>query len=200
MLARMPSGTAIATDCSTTCGVIAHEDQRGVVAPLEEAVEDALRRQREQHAEDGAGHGDERAFGEHLQQDPPPREADQPQDADGAAPLVHQHHHQREQEHRAADDGHDGDREVEALEHDERARCARRAPGRARDRARHARGDVAGERRRLAGLLQRDVDRRHRSRAIRDRADPPSAPTRSGRCSRASSRGCAKRSGSGAGS
>ena len=84
-------------------------------------MKNALGRKREEHARNGARDRDDRSFGEHLKQDPLAREADQPQDADRAPPFLDEHHHQREQEHRAPDDGDNRNGEMEALEDDERA-------------------------------------------------------------------------------
>ena len=47
------------------------------------------------------------------------READEPENADRLAPLVHEHDRERQQKDRARRDRDDGDREMETLEHDE---------------------------------------------------------------------------------
>src|SRR5882724_9213096 len=98
----------------------AHEDERGVVAPLEEAIDRALGREREQHTEDRAGGGDQQSFDEDLEQDRSLRDPDQPDDPDRLAPLLRAHDHQREQKRGAAEHGHDGDGEMEAIEYGER--------------------------------------------------------------------------------
>ena len=157
-LAAMPSGTARSHRPPATTGRDAKKDQRRVVAPLEEAVEDALHGKREHDAEDGAGDRDERAFGEHLHEDAPACEPDEAQRSHGSAPLVHEHHHQRQQEHGAAEDGDDGDRQVEALDDDECAGALVRRVGRSRRQRRQTRGDVTRERASVRRMREGDVD------------------------------------------
>ena len=84
----MPRGTANATDRHTTARRDAHEHERRIVAPLEEPVESVLHRHREKDAEQSAGRGDEKALGEHLQQDATLRQADEPKRPDGLAPFL----------------------------------------------------------------------------------------------------------------
>ena len=80
------------------------EYQRGVVAPLEEAIEHALRSPgRTEIAESGAGGAMSVPSANTCTRMRRAREADEAQRADGLAPLVDQHHHQRQQEHGAAD-------------------------------------------------------------------------------------------------
>ena len=90
---------------------------------------------------------------------------DQPQRAHRAAPLVYHHDHQRQQEHGAPDDRHDGDREMEAFDDDERGGALVRGVGRSRRQRRQPCGDVAGERARVCRIVERDVDPRDRLRA-----------------------------------
>ena len=56
---------------------------------------------------------------QHLHEDAAHRQADETKDADRLAPFVHQHDGEREQEDRGRDDRHDGDGQMEALEHAE---------------------------------------------------------------------------------
>ena len=116
---------------------------------------------------------DDRSLGEHLKQDPLAREADQPQDANCAPPLLDEHHHQGEQEHRAPDDGDNGNGQMEALEDDEGAGAIVGRRGWPGDGAWQPCGKLASERRGIGRLGERDVDRRDglersRIRWIRD--------------------------------
>ena len=113
-----------------------HEDESRVVAPLEEAVDAALKHRRQDAAHERTRGGQAHAFREHEQQNAAAAEPDQTQDADRRAPLVDEHQHQREQEDAACDDGDDGDREMEALQHEERSGALIVSGGRSHDHAR----------------------------------------------------------------
>src|SRR5207249_12063180 len=69
----------------------AHEDERRVVAPLEEAVHDPLRGRGEENSEDRPRDGYEQPLDEDLQQDSPARESDEPQDPHRLTSLVGPH-------------------------------------------------------------------------------------------------------------
>ena len=68
-----------------------HENQRRVVPPLEEAVDEPFGPEREEQPEERAGPGDEHALQQHLDQDSSRREANQPQHANGGAAFVDEH-------------------------------------------------------------------------------------------------------------
>ena len=159
-VAAAPSGTAIAMEVSATSRRDAHEDERRVVAPLEERVDEAFGQDRQHQAERGTRPGDDEALEQHLHEDAAHGQADEPKDADGLAPLVHEHDGEREQEDGGRDDRHDGDGEVEALEHAEGSGRSGGLARRPRDHTRHARVDVAREGAGVRGIGQRDVDGR----------------------------------------
>ena len=116
----------------------------------------------EQDAEKSARHRDDDAFDEHVQQDAAPAEPDEAQDANCLAPFVHEHQHQREEKDAAGDDRHDRDREVKALENDERRRPPIIAGRGADDESRDAAGQVAREVWCVRWVPERYVDGVHR--------------------------------------
>ena len=138
------------------------EHQRGIVPPLKKPVDAALKRDAEHDAEEGARHRDDDAFGEHVKQDAAPAEPDEAQDANRLAPFVHEHQHEREKKDAAGDDGHDRDREVKALEHDEWRRPPVIAGRGADDESRDAAGQVACEIPCVRRIAERHVDGVHR--------------------------------------
>ena len=166
-LAAIPSGMATAIDRHAIDGVIADEDQRRVVAPLEEGVEGALGERRERDAEGGARAGDDGAFEEHLREHARAGEPNQSERPHHLAPLVGEQHHQRQQEHRAGDDGEAGDGQVEAAEHDERVPFVFSAAAGPHADGGHARRQVPRERLGVFRTAEPDVDRRERVVCLR---------------------------------
>ena len=140
------------------------------------------------------------AFDQHLHEDAADGQSDETKDADRFAPLVDEHDGEREQEDGGRDDRHDGDGQMEALEHAEGSGRSGGFARRPRDDAWHARVDVAREGPGVSGIGQRDVDARDvlgaRPAVPGDRV----RSSRSGRCSRTSRGTAPRRDGSGVGS
>ena len=65
----------------------AHEDERGVVSPLEERVDQAFGQDRQHQAERCTRPGDNETLDQHLDEDPARGQADEAKDADCLAPA-----------------------------------------------------------------------------------------------------------------
>jgi len=120
--------------------------------------DEAFGRDGDDHAEDGAHHGDEQAFDRHRRQERAARDADEPQDGNRIAPLLGANDHQRQQEGGGADDGDGGDCHMKPIQHGKRIVVSSPARG-PHDRARSPRRQLGRERSGVVRVDQLHVDR-----------------------------------------